>query len=120
MLKSCVIALAAGIAALSILAPASQAERPRPGQDLLEWCLLSGGEADDQPAGSPIQTCCAEDGCIICDANWRDCHFEGTGGSRAGGVVLDGYQIPGQLAPGSRGDDTRIPAVLLPSQGFAN
>ena len=94
----------AALGAIATLLPMSeQAAPPGPGEDLVEWCLLSGGDVVDQPAGSAIAACCTSDGCIICDASWNNCHFEPTHGGRGAAAGLPGLGGPDTMAPGSQG-----------------
>lgn len=90
---------AAALLAAALLPSAALAAPPAPGQNLVEWCLLEGGEEVDQPAGSAIAACCAADGCIICDASWNNCHFEPTAGGRGAAAGLPGLAAPDSLAP---------------------
>ncbi len=39
-------------------------------------CRATGGEWIDQPPGSPITACCANDGCVICDENGNECEHD--------------------------------------------
>ncbi len=39
-------------------------------------CRATGGEWIDQPPGSAITACCADDGCVICDENGNECEHD--------------------------------------------
>lgn len=76
MFRPLTVLAAMTLATMPLLPISAQAAPPAPGQDLIEWCLLNGGEIIDQPPGSAIAACCTEDGCIICNADWSGCTFD--------------------------------------------
>jgi len=102
------IAAAAFVALWSL---AAEAAPPRQGEDPIDWCVGGNGSFVDQPAGSAIQACCTAEGCVICDANWANCHFEPSlRGAAAGGAGVSG---PGSFAPSSPAQSEPVSPSLL-------